>query len=189
MATPLVADLVADPNSHGAWSDGQAPIQGHVVSEVPYKSTYTPTKEQVQEALTVHFDLRKHCYKSTSKWFFLRRTADRQCSTQAWAEVVAYDTGMGIVLSPAYAAALAGAIASGAFAFSLAVVGTAVPAAVFAVPAMMYEPVRVSVPALAKHPNRLNQAAWSGANFVVRACHNAHAHYNATRLVVSKTVA
>ena len=79
---------------------------------------------------------------------------------------------MGLVLSPAYAAAFAGCVVGGALAFSGAVVATAVPASVFAVPAMMYEPLRRATP-LRKYPNRLNQAAWAGANFVVRATKSA----------------
>jgi len=133
---------------------------------VPGAPTRTPTKAQVQDTLTAHFGKRQQCYKKESKWFFLRRTADKHCSKQAWAEVIAYDTAMGLVLSPAYAAAFAGCVLGGTLAFSGAVVATAVPASMFAVPAMMYEPFRRATP-LRKYPNRLNQAAWSGANLVV----------------------
>ena len=82
-------------------------------------------------------------------------------------KVIAYDTAMGLVLSPAYATAAAGCVVGGTLAFSGAVLATALPASVFAVPAMMYEPFRRATP-LRKYPNRLNQAAWSGANLVVR---------------------
>ena len=102
-----------------------------------------------------------------------RRTADKHCSKQAWAEVVAYDVGMGLLLSPAYAAGLAGAILGGTVAFGVGVTVVAVPASVFAVPAMLYEPVRLGSPALSRYPNRLNQAAWSGAHLVLKACNNA----------------
>ena len=128
--------------------------------------SFQPTKEEIQAALTVHFGKQKHCYHHKSKWFFLRRTADKNCSAQAWAEVVAYDVGMGLVLSPAYGAAAFGVITGGTLAFSLATMATAVPASIFAIPAMMYEPFRRGTP-LRKYPNRLNQAAWSGANLVV----------------------
>ena len=132
----------------------------------PGSLLYAPSREAVLTNLDLHYGKRAHCYKHDSKWFFLRRTADKHCSKKAWAEVVAYDTAMGLVLSPAYAAAFAGAVVGGCLAFGGAIMAASVTAAVFAVPAMVYEPLRRATP-LRKYPNRLNQAAWSGANLVV----------------------